>query len=42
MDEAFNFALQEEWHTRYLPKVIDPVDDEMFYHPWLYFMLSNI
>jgi hypothetical protein len=42
VDEEFNPALQEEWHTSYLPEVIDTVDDEKFYHPWLYFMLSNI
>ncbi|KAH7133995.1 hypothetical protein EDB81DRAFT_870702 [Dactylonectria macrodidyma] len=33
---------KEEWHTRYLTMVIDPVDDEMYYHPWLYFILLNI
>lgn len=42
VDEEFTSALQEEWHTTYLPEVIDTVDDESFYHPWLYFMLSNI
>lgn len=42
VDEAFTAALQEEWHTTYLPEVIDAVDDESFYHPWLYFMLSNL
>ncbi|KAL1894959.1 hypothetical protein Cpir12675_003453 [Ceratocystis pirilliformis] len=35
VDEEFNPALQEEWNTRYLPEVIDTVDDERFYHPWL-------
>ncbi|RSM14091.1 hypothetical protein CDV31_005553 [Fusarium ambrosium] len=42
VDDEFNPALQEEWHTSFLPEVIDTVDDESFYHPWLYFMLSNI
>ncbi|KAF9773247.1 hypothetical protein IL306_008979 [Fusarium sp. DS 682] len=42
IDEEFTFSHSEEWQTRYLPEVIDPVDDERFYHPWLYFMLSNI
>ncbi|RSL40831.1 hypothetical protein CEP54_016001 [Fusarium duplospermum] len=42
VDETFGSALQEEWHTTYLPEVIDTVDNESFYHPWLYFMLSNI
>ncbi|EEU34230.1 uncharacterized protein NECHADRAFT_85499 [Fusarium vanettenii 77-13-4] len=42
VDEAFTSALQEEWHTTYLPQIMDMVDDESFYHPWLYFMLSNI
>ncbi|KAG9254520.1 kinase-like domain-containing protein [Emericellopsis atlantica] len=42
VDEDFNFAVAEESHTIYQPEVIDPVDNEMFYHPWLYFMLANI
>ncbi|GKT64343.1 phosphotransferase enzyme family protein [Colletotrichum tofieldiae] len=42
VDEGFNNALQEEWHAKYLPTVVDVVDDEAYYHPWLYFMLSNI
>ncbi|KAM5359971.1 hypothetical protein ACJZ2D_014065 [Fusarium nematophilum] len=42
LDEGFDAALQEEWHTRFLPTVIDAVDDETYYHPWLYFMLSHI
>jgi hypothetical protein len=42
IEEGFDAALQEEWHTKYLPMVIDPVDDETYYHPWLYFMLSHL
>lgn len=42
LDEEFTSALSEEWHTVYVPEVIDKVDDESFYHPWLYFMLANI
>ena len=37
----FNDATQEEWHTKYLPMILDPVDNEMYYHPWLYFVLSK-
>ncbi|KAI5457755.1 hypothetical protein BGZ63DRAFT_433254 [Mariannaea sp. PMI_226] len=40
--EKFNSALLEEWHTSYVRKVVDTVDDERFYHPWLYFMLANL
>jgi hypothetical protein len=40
--EYFNDAIQEEWRTKYLPIVLDPVDDEIYYHhPWLYFVLSK-
>ena len=39
--EHFNDAMQEEWHTKYLRMILDPVDDETIYHPWLYFVLSK-
>ncbi|KAF4961197.1 hypothetical protein FGADI_434 [Fusarium gaditjirri] len=42
VDQEFTSEHCEEWQTQYLPQIIDPVDDETFYHPWLYFMLSNI
>lgn len=41
-DENFDAARLEEWHTKYLPLVIDPVDEEEYYHPWLFFMLCHI
>lgn len=41
ISEEFDCELQQEWHINYLPRVIDIVDDEL-YHPWLYFMLSNM
>ncbi|KAK1598224.1 uncharacterized protein LY79DRAFT_655987 [Colletotrichum navitas] len=34
-------AAQEEWRTKYLPTILDPVDDETHHHPWLYFVLSK-
>ncbi|GKT57208.1 hypothetical protein ColTof4_11362 [Colletotrichum tofieldiae] len=37
----FSDAAQEEWRTKYLPAILDPVDDETHYHPWLYFVLSK-
>ncbi|KND93233.1 hypothetical protein TOPH_02478 [Tolypocladium ophioglossoides CBS 100239] len=37
----FSDATQEEWQTKYLPTILDLVDDETFYHPWLYFVLSK-
>ncbi|KAJ5920361.1 hypothetical protein N7516_011219 [Penicillium verrucosum] len=37
----FDEDLDEEWNTRYLPTVLDPVDDETVYHPWLWFVLSR-
>jgi Phosphotransferase enzyme family len=33
--------IQEEWWTKYLPMILDPVDDETIYYPWLYFVLSK-
>ncbi|KAK2024033.1 phosphotransferase enzyme family protein [Colletotrichum zoysiae] len=38
----FDEAAQEEWHTKYLPNILDPVDDETHWYPWLYFALANI
>ncbi|PNY23272.1 Uncharacterized protein TCAP_06779 [Tolypocladium capitatum] len=35
--EPIDPVLQEEWHTKYLSMVLDPVDDETYYHPWLLF-----
>lgn len=37
----FNDAFQEDWRVKYLLMILDPVDDETYYHPWLYFVLSK-
>lgn len=37
----FDEELYEEWITKYLPTILDPVDDETTYHPWLWFVLSK-
>lgn len=37
--EWFDDALQEEWHKKYLPMILDPMNDE--YYPWLSFVLSK-
>jgi len=39
---SFGEDLYEEWKTKYLPSILDPVDDETVYHPWLWFALSKI
>ncbi|EFY96459.2 hypothetical protein X797_009884 [Metarhizium robertsii] len=39
--EKFDEATQDEWRAKYLPMIIDPVDEPMYYHPWLYFVLSK-
>lgn len=39
--EKFDEATQDEWRATYLPMIIDPVDEPMYYHPWLYFVLSK-
>ncbi|KAH8435331.1 uncharacterized protein LDX57_012960 [Aspergillus melleus] len=37
--EYFNDDLADEWRTKYLPTILNPVDDETVYHPWLWFVL---
>lgn len=32
---------QEEWRMKYLPLVMDVVDEEAYYYPWLQFVLSK-
>ena len=39
--KVFSDAMQEEWWSRYLPMILDPVDDESCYYPWLRFVLSK-
>ncbi|OQE31056.1 hypothetical protein PENFLA_c002G09407 [Penicillium flavigenum] len=39
--EHFSDATQEGWWTKCLLMILDPVDDEGFYHPWLWFVLSR-
>lgn len=34
-------ATQEELRTKYLPMFLEPVHEETYYHPWLYFLLSR-
>ena len=37
----FDKAEAEEWYFKYLPMIIDPVDEEKVYHPFFYFVLSR-
>ncbi|RAL01363.1 aminoglycoside phosphotransferase family protein [Aspergillus ibericus CBS 121593] len=37
----FSDAAQDDWRNKYLPMILDSVDDETIYHPWLYFVLSK-
>ncbi|KAJ5105683.1 phosphotransferase family protein [Penicillium alfredii] len=37
----FDDAVQEEWWAKYLPMILNPVDDQAYYHPWLWFVLSK-
>lgn len=39
MLKYFNSALQDEWRAKYLPMILDPVEDKTR-HPFLYFILS--
>ncbi|BCR84774.1 aminoglycoside phosphotransferase family protein [Aspergillus chevalieri] len=37
----FSDAAIADWRTKYLPSIVDPVEEEGCYHPWLYFALSK-
>ncbi|KAJ0413504.1 kinase-like domain-containing protein [Aspergillus carlsbadensis] len=39
--DYFDDEVQEEWNTKYLTRILDPVDDEAFYHPFVWFYLSK-
>lgn len=41
ISESFDRALLDEWHTTYVPMILDPADDEAYYHPFIYFVLSK-
>lgn len=32
---------QDEWRNVYLPLILDPVDDETVYYPWVYFVMTK-
>ncbi|KAH7354216.1 kinase-like domain-containing protein [Plectosphaerella cucumerina] len=38
---SFSDAIQAEWQEKYLPMILDSVDETSCYHPWLYFVLSK-
>lgn len=39
--EYFDDSVQEEWHKKYLAMILDPEDDDAYYKPWLWFVLSK-
>ncbi|ORY59111.1 uncharacterized protein BCR38DRAFT_498792 [Pseudomassariella vexata] len=41
LPKYFDSVSQEEWHNTYLPMIIYPVDEETYYYPWLWFVLSK-
>ncbi|KAK8121791.1 hypothetical protein PG984_010461 [Apiospora sp. TS-2023a] len=41
LPRQFDTKSQEEWHSRYLPLIIDPVDEEGVYHPWTWFFITK-
>ncbi|KAK6062476.1 phosphotransferase enzyme family protein [Seiridium cupressi] len=41
-EKHFDKASQEEWHEKYLPHILAPVEKETIYYPWLRFILANI
>lgn len=42
VSERFNNAVQEEWRTKYLPRILDSVNDMEYWNPWVFSMLSKI
>ncbi|WPH03147.1 phosphotransferase family protein [Acrodontium crateriforme] len=38
---CFSPKIQDEWRMKYLPLIMDVVDEEACYHPWLQFVLSK-
>lgn len=38
---CFSPEIQDEWRAKYLPLVIEAVDNETYYYPWLQFVLSK-
>jgi aminoglycoside phosphotransferase len=40
--EKMSEELQDEWQEKYVPKIIDEVDNESCYYRWLYFMLDKV
>ncbi|KAL8420379.1 hypothetical protein RB594_003245 [Gaeumannomyces avenae] len=35
-------VLQDEWAAKYVPLILDPVDDEKYYYPWIFFAVSKV
>jgi hypothetical protein len=40
LDDSFDRTLLNEWHTKYVPTIIDSTDD-VYYHAFIYFCLSR-
>lgn len=38
--EIWGDDLEEEWNTKHLPSIVDPVDDEEIYNHWMWFLTS--
>lgn len=39
--EWFCKEFQDEWRNVYLLLILDPVDDETVYYPWVYFVMTK-
>ncbi|KEY74745.1 hypothetical protein S7711_10092 [Stachybotrys chartarum IBT 7711] len=42
LTELMSEELQDEWHDKYLPRIVDMLDDEAYYHPFIRFEQSII
>lgn len=38
--DAFDLLLEDEWRQKYVPLIVDLVDDDEFYQPFLWFEIS--
>ena len=39
--KLLSFETQEEWRMKYLPTILEPVEDEKHYHAFVYFSLTR-
>ena len=41
LPEQMDVGIQDKWYSKYMPLILDQVDEERVYHPWVFFALSK-